>query len=165
MSPAKFNIPEDHKIQPEVESSSESTSRETTPESDDDDEDEDNEDEEEEVVEQDDDQGDNDDEFPISAKPIIQRDQDELIQTYARFFPEYTNPSVRNMPILTVFMLAYYYFYGWKLGLYFVYCIVILRKLQCEYFCCCKIDECCCCCCSTYAVHLRVCLHYVVKWR
>lgn len=109
MSPAKFNIPEDHKIQPEVESSSESTSRETTPESDDDDEDEDNEDEEEEVVEQDDDQGDNDDEFPISAKPIIQRDQDELIQTYARFFPEYTNPSVRNVPILTVFMLAYYF--------------------------------------------------------
>ena len=55
MSPAKFNIPEDHKIQPEVESSSESTSRETTPESDDSDDDDDDGDEDEELADQDDD--------------------------------------------------------------------------------------------------------------
>ena len=54
MSPAKFNIPEDHKIQPEVESSSESTSRETTPESDDSDDDDDDGDEDEELADQDD---------------------------------------------------------------------------------------------------------------
>ena len=97
MSPAKFNIPEDHKIHPEVESSSESTSRETTPESDDSDEeqDQDNEDEEEEVAEQDDeDKNEAEPDFPVSAKPILQRDQEDLIKSYAKFFTEYSTSTV-----------------------------------------------------------------------
>jgi len=93
MSPAKFNIPEDHKIQPEVESSSESTSRETTPESDDSDDDDDDGDEDEELADQDDEDN-KDEEFPMSTKPFAQRDQEDLIENYARFFPEYCDPTI-----------------------------------------------------------------------
>merc|ERR1712223_2074806 len=86
MSPAKFNIPEDHKIHPEVESSSESTSRETTPESDDSDED----------------KNEAEPDFPVSAKPILQRDQEDLIKSYAKFFTEYSTSTNNHLENHTI---------------------------------------------------------------
>jgi len=93
--PAKYTIPDGHLIQPEVESSSESTSRETTPESEGSDEEDENEDDlDEETLAQQEDESNLLDMDIVPAKPIIHRKTSDLAEEYSKFFIEYSNPEV-----------------------------------------------------------------------